>query len=185
MQIVRIVALGRYGDDCGIDGRGDVACQRYERRSAEWHSPLRVGSFSRSASLLRSSPARHPRDLEILNKRGVCNLKTDQPEKALADFDRVNQHGAIYTRVFGLYGIYNPNSTWLPTPVGNPVFPESWGNRGIALLMLGRDEEAVQSFLTSINLWRSFGLLDTKPAITSISKGLGTLIIAHPKVFTL
>ena len=54
-------------------------------------------------------------------------------------------------------GIYDPNSTWVSdwTPVGYPDlnFAESWGNRGIALLMLDRNEEALESFRTAITLW--------------------------------
>ena len=52
------------------------------------------------------------RDLEILIKRGVCYLTLDKPEKALADFDRVNRHSTWSSRVFGA------NGTTTPTPRG-------------------------------------------------------------------
>jgi tetratricopeptide (TPR) repeat protein len=97
--------------------------------------------------------ARHPRDIEILIKRGACYLQLDQPEKALADFDRVNRYGSWASRVFGPAGIISPSSTWLPTPLPDPDFAENWGNRGIALLLLGRDQDALESFRISTSLW--------------------------------
>ncbi len=101
--------------------------------------------------------ARHGRDLEIRVKRGACYLQLNKPENALADFDFVNRHQIGASRAFGPRGIYDPNSTWVSnwTPVGYPDlnFAESWGNRGIALLMLDRNEEALESFRTAIVLW--------------------------------
>jgi tetratricopeptide (TPR) repeat protein len=98
--------------------------------------------------------ARHRRDLEILVKRGACYLKLNQPEKAIADFDRVNQHGAWASGVFGQNVIYDTNSTRLPLPFPNLNFAESWSNRGIALLMLDRNAEALDSFRTAVSLWK-------------------------------
>ena len=68
-------------------------------------------------------------DIEILNLRGICYLRTEQPEKALADFDRINrrQRSGITSRSVG------------PSISGSP---RAYGNRGIALLMLGRDQDA-------------------------------------------
>ncbi len=101
--------------------------------------------------------ARHKRDLEILIKRGACHLVVNQPEKALADFDRVNEYSSWASRVFGPagggLGGFAPGSTWISVPVPDVTFAENWGNRGLALLMLGRDEEALQSFRTSTDLW--------------------------------
>lgn len=101
--------------------------------------------------------ARHGRDLEIRVKRGACYLQLNKPENALADFDFVNRHQIGASRAFGPRGIYDPNSTWVSdwTPVGYPDlnFAESWGNRGIALLMMGRNAEALESFRTAITLW--------------------------------
>jgi len=97
--------------------------------------------------------ASHKRDLEILIKRGACYVHVQQPEKALADFDRVNQYSAWSSRVFGSGDTLSPLSTWRSMPPPDVTFAENWGNRGIALLMLGRDEEALESFRTSTNLW--------------------------------
>jgi len=97
--------------------------------------------------------ARKGRDLEILIKRGACYLRTNQPEKALADFDRVTQHSSWFSATFGARGIFSPESTWVPQPLAWTSLAESWGNRGIALLMLGRNEEALESFRIVTNLW--------------------------------
>jgi tetratricopeptide (TPR) repeat protein len=100
--------------------------------------------------------ARRGRDVEILIKRGSCYLALVQPEKALADFDRVNQYSARASRAFPVGDPYLLNllqSTWLPVPAPDVQFAENWGNRGIALLMLGRNDEALQSFLAATSLW--------------------------------
>jgi len=97
------------------------------------------------------------RDLEILLKRGACYLRTNQPEKALADLDRVNQHSSWFSGAFGARGIFSPESTWVPQPSAWMSFAESWGNRGIALLMLGRNEDALESFRIATNLWNEPG----------------------------
>jgi tetratricopeptide (TPR) repeat protein len=86
-----------------------------------------AGRFAEALPYFNQVIERHPHDLAILNKRGICYLRTEQAEKALADFDRINRR-----------------SLW---------YPESSGNRGIALLMLGRDQEALGSFLMSTRLW--------------------------------
>ena len=90
------------------------------------------GKFQEAVPYFDQVLARHNRDLEILIKRGSCYLRMNQPLKALDDFDRVNHYSLRHR---GL------------------AFPESWGHRGVALLMLGRDEEALESFRTSTYLW--------------------------------
>ncbi len=86
---------------------------------------------------------RHHRDIEVRLKRGACYVVTNQPTRALADFDWVNKYSHFGTLV------------GLPYPGGptDPYYPDSFGNRGIALLMLGRDQEALESFQQSIALW--------------------------------
>jgi tetratricopeptide (TPR) repeat protein len=112
-----------------------------------------AGRFAEAIPYFDQVLARKGRDLEILIKRGACYLRTNQPAKSLADFDRVNQHSAWFSAAFGAGGIISPNSTWLPQPPAWMSFAESWGNRGIALLMLGRNEEALESFRVATNLW--------------------------------
>lgn len=85
---------------------------------------------------------RHRRDNEIRIKRGACYLATDQPARALADFDWVNNYSRFGTYVALPYG-----------GGADPYYAESFGNRGIALLMLGQDQEALESFQQAIGLW--------------------------------
>ena len=114
----------------------------------------KAGRFKEAIPYFDQVLARHGRDLEILIKRGACYITLDEPVKALADFDRVNQYSGWASRVFLAGEPYlQPLSTWLPTPAPDVFFAESWGNRGIALLMLGRNEEALQSFLAATSLW--------------------------------
>jgi tetratricopeptide (TPR) repeat protein len=112
-----------------------------------------TGRFAEAIPYFDQVLARKGRDLEILIKRGACYLRTNQPAKALADFDRVNQHSSWFSATFGASRIFSPDSTWIPQPGGWMSFAESWGNRGIALLMLGRNEEALESLRAATNLW--------------------------------
>ncbi len=112
-----------------------------------------AGRFREAIPYFDQVLARRGRDLEILVRRGACFLKIDQPEKALADFDRVNQHSAWTSRVLGQGGVYLPLTTWIPVATPDPNLADNWGNRGIALLMLGRNDEALQSFITATSLW--------------------------------
>ena len=121
--------------------------------------------------------ARHKRDLEILIKRGACYLVLNQPEQAIADFDQVNAYSAWASRVFGpaggVLGGFAPTSTWVSAPPPDVTFAENWGNRGIALLMLGRDEEALQSFQTSVSLWSLFQNQRFTSSRSAAYQGLG------------
>jgi tetratricopeptide (TPR) repeat protein len=82
---------------------------------------------------------RHHRDTEVRIKRGACYVATDQPAKALADFDWVNN----FSRITSIGGALDP------------YYAESYGNRGIALLMLGREQDALQTFQQAVSLWNS------------------------------
>ncbi len=113
----------------------------------------RSGHYEQALLCFDQVLARHRRDLEILVKRGACYLKLNQPEKALADFEFVNRYATLATLAFGPRGIIDPNSTRPPVGFPDLNFAESWGNRGIALLMLDRNEEALESFRTAISLW--------------------------------
>jgi tetratricopeptide (TPR) repeat protein len=116
-----------------------------------------AGQFQEAIPYFDQVLASHTRDLEILIKRGSCYLRLDQPLKALDDFDRVNQHSGWTSRVFGPPPILDPNNVWSFAPLPDFTFAESWGHRGVALLMLGRNEEALESFRTSTYLWSQAG----------------------------
>ena len=48
----------------------------------------RAGRFAEAIPYFDRVLERRPRDTTILNYRGICYLRTEQPEKALADLDR-------------------------------------------------------------------------------------------------
>ncbi len=51
----------------------------------------RAGNFAEAIPYFDQVLAKHHNNVEILNIRGICYLRTEQPEKALADFDRINR----------------------------------------------------------------------------------------------
>jgi tetratricopeptide (TPR) repeat protein len=121
-----------------------------------------AGRFAEAIPYFDRVLERHPRDTTILNDRGICYLRRDQPQKALADFDRINGHTGAFMRGFGdRFG------------VDSPTYPEAVGNRGVALLMLGRDQEALESFQNSVRLWRWQGPLMPARSIAGAYEGLG------------
>jgi tetratricopeptide (TPR) repeat protein len=137
----------------GMTLRGPARAGSASQARVEGLALYRAGRFQEAIPYFDQVLARHGRDVEILVRRGACFLKTDQPERALADFDRVNVRTSGVSSRF-LSGIDNlPLTTRIPVPLPDPDLADSWGNRGIALLMLGRNDEALQSFLRATALW--------------------------------
>ena len=101
-----------------------------------------AGHYQEAIAALDRVLEKHPRDLEALIKRGNCYLRVDQPAQALPDFDRVIHY--------------------------SPLLPGAYTDRGIALLMLGRNEDALDSFNHAVRTWNTASFLD--PA--SILEGL-------------
>jgi tetratricopeptide (TPR) repeat protein len=115
---------------------------RGDSTSASQEEGLRLysaGNFAEAIPYFDQVLARHHNNVQVLNARGVCYLRTEQPEKALADFDRINRRSVQAANLWGGFV-----DLW---------FAESYGNRGIALLMLGRDQDALESFQQSMSLW--------------------------------
>jgi tetratricopeptide (TPR) repeat protein len=138
---------------CAIIATRDARAAGTDQARIEGLQLYQAKHFQEAVICFDQVLARHPRDYEVLLKRGASYLKLEKPERALADFDRVNQHSLWASRVLGANSIYDPNSTWLPLPIPDTNFAESWGNRGVALLMLERNEEALESFKTAVQLW--------------------------------
>ena len=135
----------RTGDGHGRDGGGPGAGRSDEGGSRRGAPPLRrPGRFAEAIPYFDRVLERHHRDIEVRLKRGACYVATNQPAKALADFDGVNRFSAWSAQVFN--GGFNTNTAGLTLPSTDPYYPDSFGNRGIALLMLGRDQEALDSF---------------------------------------
>src|SRR5262249_13692316 len=103
-------------------------------------------------------------------KRGACYLRIDQPEQALADFDRVNKHSLQFARAFVVDHLSPGGFSQGPSRLD---FAENWGNRGIALLMLGRDQDALESFQQAVSLFSLPEDSGNKPGRAAAYQGLG------------
>ena len=101
-----------------------------------------AGHYQESIAALDRVLEKHPRDLEALIKRGNSYLRLDQPTRALADFDRVIHY--------------------------SPLLPGGYTDRGIALLMLGRNDEALETFHRAVRTWSMASFMDP----SSIMEGL-------------
>ncbi|MGC8638586.1 MAG: tetratricopeptide repeat protein [Isosphaeraceae bacterium] len=85
------------------------------------------GRFREAIPLLDQVIARHHRDIQALIKRGNCYCRLDQPKRAIPDFEQAIHY--------------------------NPFHPGGYTDLGIALLMLGRNEEARAMFTQAIRVW--------------------------------
>jgi tetratricopeptide (TPR) repeat protein len=173
MRFARVVLATSLAVWCAIFAVRESQAGGADSARAEGLKLYQAGHYEEALLCFDQVLARHGRDLEVLIKRGACYLKLEKPERALADFDRVNQGSLWASRVFGQNAIYNPNSTWLPLPVADTAFAESWGNRGIALLMLDRNEEALASFKTAVQLWGQPQNLGNAAGRAAAFQGLG------------
>ena len=54
-----------------------------------------AGRFAEAIPYFDRVLERHNRDIEVRLKRGACLLRTNQPQKALADFDWVNSYSGL------------------------------------------------------------------------------------------
>ena len=115
--------------------------QRTSDLRAEAFRLYDAGRFRESLPFFDGVLARKPKDLEALNRRGTAHLRLNQPDLALADFDR-------YLQINPRFGFDYASS-------GVPATADAWTNRGIALVMLDRDDEAMLAFRRAINLHRS------------------------------
>jgi tetratricopeptide (TPR) repeat protein len=87
------------------------------------------GRWQEAIARLDAVLEKHPKDIEALTKRGNCYMRLDRPIKALTDFDRL-----VAIR---------------------PHLPEGHTNRAVALVMLGRYDDAESEFFRSLALWSS------------------------------
>jgi tetratricopeptide (TPR) repeat protein len=149
MDVKRVVAAWVFSTAIVIVFSSDARAENTSPTLMEGMRLYQAGQFAEAIPYFDKVLTRHPNDISTLNKRGICYLRTDQPSKALADFDRVRQRNGVLP-----LGFADRFADSLSGVV--PTVPEAWGNRGIALLMLGKDREALESFLTATRQWSSF-----------------------------
>ena len=146
-RVARVVGLTMaIGMVVSLPARGDSTSAAQVEGRRLYHA----GHFAEAIPYFNQVLARQPNHIEILNLRGICYLRTDQPQKALADFDRINRRSVQAARVLG---DFFQSSAGIPEPSADLWFGESYGNRGLALLMLGRDQDALESFQQAVSLW--------------------------------
>ena len=141
----------RTGDGHGRHGGGPGARRSDEGGSRRGPPPLRSGPIRPGDPLFRSgaraAPPRYRGPAQA--RRLLCR---DQPARQGPGRLRRRQSlRRVVREVFN--GGFNTNTAGLSLPSTDPFYPNSFGNRGIALLMLGRNQEALDSFQQAVNLW--------------------------------
>lgn len=100
-----------------------------------------------------------PHDLDSLNKRGCIYLRMNQPERALPDFEAA----AVFVPFFA-YDDMQLGRQFAPDVHTRPpvslfanayVYSSPFTNRGIALMMLNRDDEALAAFRRAVAIHRT------------------------------
>ena len=91
-----------------------------------------AGRYQEALPLFNRVLERKHRDIESLNKRGCIYVRMNQPARAIADFDAATNASPL-----------------IPS---DQLYPSAFTNRGIALMMLGRDDEALSDFRRSISI---------------------------------
>ncbi len=134
------------------------------------------GRFQEALPLFDQLLQSKPRDIESLNKRGCIYLRMNQPQRAMADFNRAT----AYVPFFDLDQQQLNRQTHPDIPgtlTANPywsyqLYPSAFTNRGIAQMMLGNDDAALADFQHALNLNFMRGL-PWFPGLASAYSGIG------------
>jgi tetratricopeptide (TPR) repeat protein len=139
----------------------------------------REGHYAEALPLFDEVLRHKPHDIDALNKRGCIYLRFNEPARAIPDFNQalryspflnVDNWGAFQRQVI-------PNTPFLEGPtvrepyVALQFYAPAFTNRGIALMMLGRDDEALADFQRSIANHLAFG--GWGPGLACASCGVG------------
>ncbi|MFO0910636.1 MAG: tetratricopeptide repeat protein [Isosphaeraceae bacterium] len=120
----------------------------------------RAGRFDEAEPLINQILSHHPRDIDLLNKRGNLYLRRNEPHRALADFEAASQFSPFLAQ-----DAISLDRQFAPDVARNTALSQEWGpqflpsvihNRGIAHLMLGQDDQAMADFQQATQLRRSF-----------------------------
>ena len=95
-----------------------------------------------------------PHDLDLLNKRGAIHIRMNRPDLALPDLTAAtNDVPFLFYDAMGLSHQFAPDVQLWRTPnlyAPYVLYESAFTNRGIALTMLGRDDDALADFQKSI-----------------------------------
>jgi tetratricopeptide (TPR) repeat protein len=178
MRVARRARAVGAGVLLGLAGVGAARGQGVHEMRGEALRLYAAGHYQEALPLIDAVLKRKPNDLDLLNKRGCIYLRLNQPEKAIPDFNRATRYSAFLD--LDQQQLNRQVAPDVPFPLtANPywspqLLPSPFTNRGIALMMLGRDDEALADFRHAIDLHRAYPLQWGGPAdLASDYCGLG------------
>jgi tetratricopeptide (TPR) repeat protein len=136
-----------------------------------------AGRYQEALPLFDQVLQNKPRDIESLNKRGSIYLRMNQPERALADFNRaaryypfldIDQQQLNRQMHPDIPGTLFANPYW-----SYQLYPSAFTNRGIAQMMLGNDDAALADFRHALDLHLFNSLFPSAPGVASAYSGMG------------
>jgi tetratricopeptide (TPR) repeat protein len=162
MRVARRARAFGAGVLLGLAGVGTARGQGVHELRGEALRLYAAGRYQEALPLLDAVLRRKPNDLDLLNKRGCVYLRMNQPARALPDFDRATRYSPfldIDEQQLGRQVAPDVPFPLTANPYLSPqLLPSPFTNRGIALLMLGRDDEALADFRHAIDLRRAYPL---------------------------
>lgn len=111
-----------------------------------------AGRYAEALPYFNEVLRRKPHDVDLLNKRGCIYIRLNQPARALPDLDKVAREAPLFSPA--------------------QVYPSAFTNRGIAKLMLGRDDESLADFQRSISIREAHPEPSLSPAGKTWQAGL-------------
>ena len=135
------------------------------------------GRYREALPLFDAVLKNKPRDIESLNKRGCIYLRLNDPERAIPDFTAATNYSPfldIDPRQANRELIPDVNLPLSALGYWSPQFYTSaFSNRGVALMMLGRDDEALADFRHVIDLGRVYRFGQYPSVMASSFCGMG------------
>lgn len=119
-----------------------------------------AGRYQEALPLIDEVLSQKRRDIDLLNKRGCIYIRMNQPARALPDLNEATRYSPFlaYDQMqMDRQFLPDIHGYWFPGPyAAAQMYPSAFTNRGIALMMLGRDDEALADFRSSISIRLSY-----------------------------
>jgi tetratricopeptide (TPR) repeat protein len=146
----------------GLAASPVVRAENAREARAEARRLYDSGRYAESLPLFNQVLARKPHDLESLNRRGAVYLRMNRPDLAEADFTAATNSSAFLTYdAMHFDRQFAPDVAWVQSPWAYSMphlYPSAFTNRGIARVMLGKDDEALADFNQAVTVWSAQGL---------------------------
>ncbi len=165
------IAAGSAGANSVHDARGEAL-----RLYAE-------GRYQEALPYLDQVLAKKHHDLDLLNKRACIYIRMNQPQRALVDLDMATKLSPFLGNdAIEMGRMTAPDVAWSWSPPAAMVataqlYSSAVTNRAIALMMLGRDDEALAEFRRSILIhsWQ----WGPRAGIASSYGGMGQIFLSR------